>query len=340
MAKGIYQSCDVYFYHFAQRIGMDPIAAMAHRLGLGQEFELPVVGQSYGTVPDPAWKKRKYGKDWAVFDTVNATIGQGYFLVNPLQQAVMTSRIASGRNLMPRLLHTDKPTKAPSLGISEEHLAYIHKAMSDVVNGPGTAGRAALPMKDILNELDARRGDARRLHRGAGNGRRAPGGNADGHHAAIPAADPVHRAGAADLFFSYDAAACGLERGYLYRRVLLNRRDPCISKFHAHPAPALTPFVSFDSRPYATVSRNVQMYLNETQKLSHPGVLLAYRLLGRPTFRRVVKGIFGALKLRSELGERAGLAPRHYNRKALPCPIHGNVWRNFSGRPCAGVTVA
>ncbi len=150
MAKGIYQSCDVYFYHFAQRIGMDRIAAMAKRLGLGQEFPLPVVGQSYGTVPDPAWKKRKYGKEWAVFDTVNATIGQGYMLVNPLQQAVMAARIASGMELMPHLLQGGKRPVARSLGLPQEHLDYIHKAMSDVVNGPGTAGRARLPVPDVL----------------------------------------------------------------------------------------------------------------------------------------------------------------------------------------------
>ncbi len=150
MAKAIYQSCDVYFYHFAQKIGMDPIAAMSRRLGLGQSFELPVAGQSYGTVPDPAWKQKKYGKPWAVFDTVNATIGQGYFLVNPLQQAVMAARIASGRALNPRLLYDPRPQQAPSLGLSQEHLAFVHQAMSDVVNGPGTAGRAKLPMPEIL----------------------------------------------------------------------------------------------------------------------------------------------------------------------------------------------
>ncbi len=149
MAKGIYQSCDVYFYHFAQRIGMDPIAAMARRLGLGQKFDLPVVGQSYGTVPDAAWKQRKYGKPWAVFDTVNATIGQGYMLVNPLQQAVMAARIASGKLLQPRLLLDPKAPAAPSMGFSQEHLNYVHKAMWDVVNGPGTAGRARLPFPDI-----------------------------------------------------------------------------------------------------------------------------------------------------------------------------------------------
>ncbi|PLK25942.1 penicillin-binding protein 2 [Novosphingobium sp. TH158] len=150
MAKGIYQSCDVYFYHFAQKIGMEKIAAMARRLGLGQSFDLPVVGQSYGTVPDPAWKERKYNKPWAVFDTVNATIGQGYMLVNPLQQAVMAARIASGLEVQPRLIHDPNPPQFKSLGFSQEHLDFVHKAMSDVVNGPGTAGKARLPVENVL----------------------------------------------------------------------------------------------------------------------------------------------------------------------------------------------
>lgn len=150
MAKAIYQSCDVYFYHFAQRIGMDPISQMARRYGMGQEFPLPVASQFYGTVPDPAWKLKKYDRPWAAFDTVNATIGQGYMLSNPLQLAVMATRLASARQVMPRLIYDSKAPAFPGMGISEEHEALIRKAMSDVVNGPGTAGRAKLPLDGIL----------------------------------------------------------------------------------------------------------------------------------------------------------------------------------------------
>lgn len=149
MAKGIYQSCDVYFYAMAQRIGMDPIAAMARRYGMGQEFDLPVLSQFYGTVPDPAWKLRKFGREWAAFDTVNATIGQGYMLANPLQLAVMASRLATGNIVTPRLVKSAKNPVFPSEGFPEDQLVHIRQAMSDVVNGPGTAGRARLPLENI-----------------------------------------------------------------------------------------------------------------------------------------------------------------------------------------------
>lgn len=149
MAKGIYQSCDVYFYHFAQKIGMNPIALMANRLGLGQEFPLPVTNQFYGTVPDPQWKMKKFDRSWQAFDTVNATIGQGYMLTNPLQLAVMSARIATGKKLMPNLLLNEKRKPAETLNIDPEHMAYIHEAMSQVVNGAGTARRARLPLEDV-----------------------------------------------------------------------------------------------------------------------------------------------------------------------------------------------
>lgn len=150
MAKGIYQSCDVYFYHFAQQVGMQQIASMARRLGLGEKFPLPFPSQSYGTVPDPDWKMKKFGEAWERYDTVNATIGQGYMLANPTQLAVMAGRIASGRELVPRFVFGQDRSGPPSLGIHPKHLAFVRNAMSDVVNGPGTAGRARLPIPNVL----------------------------------------------------------------------------------------------------------------------------------------------------------------------------------------------
>ncbi|OAN99406.1 penicillin-binding protein 2 [Sphingomonadales bacterium EhC05] len=168
MAKGIYQSCDVYFYHFAQRIGMNPIALMANRLGLGQKFPIPVPSQFYGTIPDPQWKMKKFGKAWQAYDTVNSTIGQGYMLVNPFQLAVMTARIATGKEIMPHLLLNDERKPAKLLNLDPEHLAYVHQAMRDVVNGPGTAGRAKLPVDNV--ELSGKTGTAQVVNLDFGRG--------------------------------------------------------------------------------------------------------------------------------------------------------------------------
>jgi penicillin-binding protein 2 len=150
MAKAIYASCDTYFYYFAQKVGFERVAAFAHEVGMGEEFDLPVASQFFGTVPDPAWKKRKYDSEWQSYDTVNSSIGQGYYLASPLQLAVMSARLASGREVQPRLIKSARAPAFPSLGFSRDYITYIRQAMSDVVNGPGTAGRARLPLENIL----------------------------------------------------------------------------------------------------------------------------------------------------------------------------------------------
>lgn len=145
-SSAIYQSCDTYFYHFGKAVGIDRIAAMARRFGLGQEFELPLPTQRSGIVPDQAWKQRRYKQKWLPGETLSCSIGQGYNATTPLQLAVMTSRLASGRAVEPRLLAGGPIKAAPSMALPEEHLAIIRQAMSDVVNSPrGTAGRARLP---------------------------------------------------------------------------------------------------------------------------------------------------------------------------------------------------
>jgi len=142
---------------------------MMRRMGLGSEFPMPYPGQSFGTVPDPAWKMRKYHKEWAVYDTVNATIGQGYMLVNPLQQATYVSRLASGLKLFPRLV-LDRHAPAPeSMGFKQQNIDLIRAAMNEVVNGRGTAGKARIPIPGVL--MAGKTGTAQVVGLNIGNGK-------------------------------------------------------------------------------------------------------------------------------------------------------------------------
>ncbi len=144
LKNAIMQSCDIYFYEMARRVGYDRIAPIARTLGLGQKFDLPFSTQRFGTMPDPAWKLRKYKRPWTVADSLNASIGQGYVLANPLQLAVMAARLASGRDLQPSILASQVHRDAPALDIDSENLARVREAMLGVINGGGTGGAARL----------------------------------------------------------------------------------------------------------------------------------------------------------------------------------------------------
>ena len=151
MHRALPLSCDTYFYVMGRKVGIDAIATMARRLGLGQEYPLPLPGQAKGIVPDKAWKQRRYEKDWREGETLNGAIGQGYIVTNPLQLAVMTARLASGREVMPRLIADGPAPQFPSLGIPDAHLALVRQGMVDVVNaGYGTARAARSPIGDVL----------------------------------------------------------------------------------------------------------------------------------------------------------------------------------------------
>ncbi len=177
MRRAIAKSCNTYFYAMTNRIGYDMVAPMAKRLGLGQKFDLPVVSQNYGTVPDSAWKLRRYEKnkrqierpDWTRSDTLNAAIGQGFLIVNPLQLAVMAARIASGRDLQPQLVGVHKKPP-PLIGLDPKHLETVRGGMWQVVNGDGTAGASRLPLDGI--EMSGKTGTAqvRRLSASASRG--------------------------------------------------------------------------------------------------------------------------------------------------------------------------
>jgi penicillin-binding protein 2 len=149
MRGAIEHSCNTYFWSMAHRVGYDAIAPVAKLLGLGQEFDIPGVAQRYGTVPDAAWKMRRYKQEWSAADSLNASIGQGYVSVSPLQLAVMTARIASGRNLQPSLTSAHKKPLGPALPFTPEQLAVAHEGMFRVVNGSGTGGGSRIDINGV-----------------------------------------------------------------------------------------------------------------------------------------------------------------------------------------------
>ncbi|HEY7808576.1 MAG TPA: penicillin-binding protein 2 [Croceibacterium sp.] len=149
MRGAIEHSCNTYFWTMVHRVGYDAIAPVAKELGLGQEFDLPGVNQRYGTIPDSAWKMRRYKQQWSEADGLNAVIGQGYVLVSPLQLAVMVSRIASGRNLVPSLLFGKPRQPGPTLPMSPEQFGVTRDGMFRVVNQSGTAAGSKLEIPGI-----------------------------------------------------------------------------------------------------------------------------------------------------------------------------------------------
>ena len=145
----IRDSCDVYYYEMAQRVGIEKISAMAERLGLGMRYDLPLTSVAAGLAPTKDWKIVNRGSQWVIGDSVNAAIGQGFVLASPLQLAVMTARLATGRAILPNLVKSvggvAKPARAQnktagSLELNENHLRAVRRAMFDVSNNRrGTA---------------------------------------------------------------------------------------------------------------------------------------------------------------------------------------------------------
>ncbi|RJE79492.1 penicillin-binding protein 2 [Paracoccus sp. JM45] len=152
--KSLQESCDVYFYELAQRVGIDRMAIMARKLGIGVKHDLPMSAVSEGIAPDRAWKEARYGQAWQIGDSLNASIGQGYVLASPLQLAVMTARISSGRQIDPQLIRSidgvkKLPEDFPPLDISEASLKVARAGMDAVMNSArGTARKARIEREE------------------------------------------------------------------------------------------------------------------------------------------------------------------------------------------------
>ena len=142
LKKGIQQSCDVFFYHTAQLLGIDKIEDAAHKLGLGALTGIELPGERSGTIPGRAWKEATYGVPWQQGETLVTGIGQGYVTVTPLQLCTMVARIASGLSVTPRLVRvvgdSYLPHVAPDpLSFAPESFAAVRAGMFAVTNEPG-----------------------------------------------------------------------------------------------------------------------------------------------------------------------------------------------------------
>ncbi|MCX7354395.1 MAG: penicillin-binding protein 2 [Alphaproteobacteria bacterium] len=147
MEGALRNSCDVYFYETARRVGVDRIAAMAKRFGLGQLTGIDLPGERRGLVPTQEWKRATFGAPWHQGESLIAGIGQGFLLATPLQLAVMSARIANGGfSVKPRLtrgikgIDPDEVAPVPAvepLGISTPSLELVFRGMDGVVNVPG-----------------------------------------------------------------------------------------------------------------------------------------------------------------------------------------------------------
>lgn len=152
----ITQSCDVFFYTAAERCGIEAIASMAKRMGLGKAPELPMSSIASGLTPNKQWKRRHYKRDWLIGDTINSAIGQGYVLASPLQLAIMVSRLAAGHAVVPRLIKSIDQVEVPiapaaPLDLSATFIDAVRKGTWGVVNSiHGTAHYARIDDKSMI----------------------------------------------------------------------------------------------------------------------------------------------------------------------------------------------
>ncbi|CAM5366234.1 penicillin-binding protein 2 [Frigidibacter albus] len=155
MVESLQHSCDVYYYEIAQRVGIERISEMGRRLGLGIAHDLPMSAVAEGLMPTKDWKVANRGVDWQLGDTFNSGIGQGFVLASPLQLAVMTARVATGRAVTPRLVRSIDGVEQPILGgellgLDEAQLRVVRRGMHAVVNARGGTAYGVRVVDDAM----------------------------------------------------------------------------------------------------------------------------------------------------------------------------------------------
>jgi penicillin-binding protein 2 len=155
LRQALTQSCDVYFYHVGQLLGIDRIAHYAHAFGLGQPTGFAVGLEKSGLIPSSQWKRQVLGQQWYAGETISVAIGQGYTTVTPLQVANMLATLANGGTLYKpsivvrqEALHGPTPLETPptvlhQLRVPPQYIAAVQQGLWSVVNDPRGTGKLA-----------------------------------------------------------------------------------------------------------------------------------------------------------------------------------------------------
>src|SRR5262244_1195808 len=163
ISKAIYQSCDVFFYTLAEKLGIDRIAKYATALGLGQKTGIDLPQEVSGVMPSEEWKIRNFKQKWFAGETISVGIGQGAVAATPIQMARAIGAIASGGLFVrPHVVNpTDFPPNVVPAGATLEpahvpldpkNWEIITNAMANVVNPIGTAPSAHLQGIDFAGK--------------------------------------------------------------------------------------------------------------------------------------------------------------------------------------------
>jgi penicillin-binding protein 2 len=163
ISKAIYQSCDVFFYTLAEKLGIDRIAKYATMFGLGQKTGIDLPQEVTGVMPSEEWKVRNFKQKWYAGETISVGIGQGAVAVTPIQLARAIGAIASGGVLVRP--HVTNPAELPAniipaadspnqvkIPIDPANWETITDAMSNVPSPLGTAGSAHLQGIDFAGK--------------------------------------------------------------------------------------------------------------------------------------------------------------------------------------------
>ena len=140
LEEALMHSCDIYFYETAMRVGIDKIADLARRFGLGKTVNIGLEHEKAGLIPDKEWKLRRFGEPWQMGESLISGIGQGYILVTPLQLATMTARLVNGGyEVTPTFFPVDEKAfrDIKKIEVSPRYLNIVKQGMFDVVNIPG-----------------------------------------------------------------------------------------------------------------------------------------------------------------------------------------------------------